>query len=61
MRQFTKTNTQTAQSFYDGIANGPSYLKMMMEPNVIFYALVIEDTDMVTMEIRLYAVQIFAR
>ena len=61
MRQFTKTNTQTAQNFYEGLANGSSYLKMMMEPNALFYAVAIEDTDVATMGPGLYAVQIFAR
>lgn len=61
MRQFTKTNTQTAQNFYEGLANGSSYLKMMMEPNALFYAVAIEDTDVATIVPGLYAVQIFAR
>lgn len=61
MRQFVNTNTQTAQSFYDGLSNGSSYLKMMMEPNDLFYAVAIEDTDVASMGAGLYAVQIFAR
>ena len=61
MRQFTKTNTQTAQNFYEGLAKSANYLNIMMEPNALFYAVAIEDTDVATMGPGLYAVQIFAR
>lgn len=51
MRQFTKTNTQTAQNFYEGLAKSANYLNIMMEPNALFYAVAIEDTDVATMDL----------